>query len=219
MFLRKIALTLTVLLVATLTLTLAMPQEAFGHAQKLGESPAPNSANSKVAVVSVTFNEKVKAEPTKFKVFNADSKEIKGRFATTQNGKGIQLTFPKNLKKGSYYARYSVISEDGHVVSNSWGFIVGAAPKGSFKTSLKSSSNQLIALDARSNSKGVYRINAKVDTLDFRSQKLGLTLAATKVSENTFEIVLPLKGLWLVSAGVDTSKFKQEKYIGQVVVK
>lgn len=215
MFFKKIILGLILgLIIATLP-----AQLAFGHAQNLGANPAPNSVVTGVKNVSVNFNEKVKASPEKFQVFTSSGKQVKGKFTSTNSGKGINMALPKPLKQGSYYARYSVESADGHIISESWGFIVKSSFKPSFNTVLKSNTGKTLNLKGTPEGSGVVVVKLDADSLSFRSQKNGVTLFATSTAKGEFNIVLPSKGSWLVSAGVSDGKFKEEKYTGSIIIK
>ena len=220
MFFKKIYSSFSLVFILSFALMMLVSQiPVQAHAQKEGASPNPNTASSVVREVSVMFNEKVTADPKKFQVYNSKGSLVKGKFSSLAGGKGISLKFNKSLPKGAYYARYSVISADSHVISESWSFIVKSSFKGKFAVKASSKTNKIIDISGRTNSKGVFTVTSDSDSLVFRSKDRMLTIEASKTADNTFTVILPFKGSWEIVATKNVTKFTEEKYNASFVLR
>lgn len=220
MLFTKIVSKVTLIFTISLTSLILVSQTPVNaHAQKEGATPPPNTTTSSVREVSVVFNEKITADPKKFQVYNRKGERVKGKFRVTDKGKGISLKFNKKLPKGAYYARYSVVSADSHVVSESWSFIVKSSFKGKFSTKAFSETNKTIDIVGKTNKKRVFIVSSPADSLTFRSKKNMLTLEASKIADNKFAIVLPFKGTWDVVAAKNVTKFTEDKYSATFVLR
>ncbi|MFM7087968.1 MAG: copper resistance protein CopC [Candidatus Paceibacterota bacterium] len=101
-------------------------QTAFSHAEMIGSKPVANSQiNAEISEITLVFNEVVKSGSKQFSVTNQDGVNIEFAFKEEVSNSGqseITLTPKDILSNGSYLVSYSVISEDGHLVSESFSF-------------------------------------------------------------------------------------------------
>jgi copper transport protein len=106
---------------------LVVPGAAFAHASVRATHPTYRERLDRAPrVVSVQFDQGVKALPNSIVVQSATGRVVSG---VTRSGSDPHLmsTRLKSLPRGAYTVRWHAISSDGHVVSGVWTFGVGVA--------------------------------------------------------------------------------------------
>ena len=114
------------LIVAALVV-LAVPPGAFAHASVRATSPAYRQrVERSPQIVSVRFDQVVKAFPNSVLVLSSNGKVLSGTIRNSADPHVIAAPV-KPLRRGAYTVRWHAMSSDGHVVSGVWTFGVRAA--------------------------------------------------------------------------------------------
>ena len=125
---RRRAAAALVALVSGLLFMVASAAPAAAHASVLTESPGDGqSVATSPATVSATFSEPVSADLGGMSVRDRTGARVDdGRSQVA--GTRVSVSLRPDLPEGTYVVTYRVLSADGHPVSGSWLFAVGATP-------------------------------------------------------------------------------------------
>nr|WP_227466835.1 CopD family protein [Nocardioides lijunqiniae] len=114
---------LTALLVPLLVLGAAAPASA--HATLIGSDPGEGAVLEAVPErISLTFDEAVTGVPDGVQVFDAQGEPVTSSSAVSGEELGVELT--QDVADGTLVLVWRVLSEDGHPISGSLSFSVGA---------------------------------------------------------------------------------------------
>jgi copper transport protein len=112
-------------LTAAVIVALALPSAALAHATLLRSEPAPGSSvASSPHVVRLVFDDVVRVGPGVEAVRNGGSSVLAGR--ARARGRVETIPLRANLADGVYTVRWSVVSDDGHLIQGVVPFRVGA---------------------------------------------------------------------------------------------
>lgn len=216
--------------VSLLTLLFAslLPLQAYAHSQLTSSLPVANSALTyRPAKLFITFNEKVKLSKNSLQLIDA-----KGKVLYTNKNEGedsrFELPTPKGVSKGLFALRYSVLSPDGHRVSELLPFALNYPNS-------KNTTNVTLAL---TNTKGEkLEMNCKCKeglsqlTLATPAKKILLTLTnktlkapqylELKYNSSLFasNLLLIAKGEYQIKVEIYKDDFNIESYSGNFKVK
>jgi copper transport protein len=103
---------------------LLAPATAFAHANLVRTDPADRSVLERApARVLVVLDDDVRVAPGNEAIRNGDGSILAGK--PTTHGKTLVLPLRKALGKGDYSVRWSVVSDDGHIVQGALAFAIG----------------------------------------------------------------------------------------------
>jgi len=111
---------------------LAMSAAAWAHAALVKSAPGSRETLSKPpARIVLKFSEAVEPKFSSVRLEDADGKALPLGLLMLSPGDPtqIEIAVPQALPQGSYTVRYRVLSQDGHIVKNSYPFRV-ATPAG-----------------------------------------------------------------------------------------
>ncbi len=122
-------------LLLALTLVLAAPSLALGHAQLVRSSPGDASAgNASPAEVVMEFTEPVSLITPRedVEVVDAKGQSVVASPASVvrDDVKAIQVPLQRDLPDGTYTVRYRIVSADSHIIPGVLTFAVGPGPVG-----------------------------------------------------------------------------------------
>lgn len=215
---RKIV-AIAIIVVTALTLLLgAFPRSADAHASTTATSPANGAAlGASPATVSVSFNESVTTTSSRIQIVNADGRVVPSTWRSADAGKRHELIPSKALAPGSYALRWSVTSEDGHIVTGAVSFNVRRADATKKNTRVKLSAGAAgTDITIGTNKAGRTTVTAagrKFTTIEFTNKTLGATLRYPFVA-GTATVVLPSKGTWTVTAIERPSEYTETRWTG-----
>src|SRR3954447_4477053 len=119
---------------AVAVVALALPASAFAHASLLRSTPAAGSSvASSPAALTLAFDDGVRVGPGVEAVRNGDGSVLAGKAQT--RGRVEIVPLRPNLPDGVYTVRWSVVSDDGHIVQGVVPFRVG--PGGAAEAALE----------------------------------------------------------------------------------
>ena len=100
---------------------------ADAHARLLRSSPAAEvELGSAPRVIALWFNEQPEAEFSSIKLLDGTGEVlVEGAPSRTADANGLELRLPETLPAGEYRVRYRVLSVDGHVIEDGFGFRIG----------------------------------------------------------------------------------------------
>ena len=215
---RKIV-AITILVVTALTLLLgAFPRSADAHASTTTTSPANGAAlGASPQTVSVSFNEPVTTDASRVQLVNSTGRVVPSTWRSVDAGKRHELLPIKALAPGSYALRWSVTSEDGHIVTGAASFNVRRADAAKRNTRVKLSTGGAgTDLTIGTNKAGRTTVTAtgrKFTTIEFTNKTLGATLRYP-FAGGTATVVLPIKGAWTVTAIEKPSEYTETRWTG-----
>ena len=212
------------LLVAGLAGLLVPPASpAHAHASVLVVSPA-SSSELKTAPrsVSIRFNEPVTADAKRVQLLDAKGKVVTAHYRADANGALQVLTPTKALAAGLYAMRWSVVSDDGHVVTGASTFTVKVkAPtrKGMAFTLASGSKTTRAALTAsRVGAMTVKAPSGAFVRAEFKHRRLGATLTVA-LTGGQARVVLPFAGAWTVTMVEKSGTFTELRWAGSVTLR
>lgn len=111
---------------------LLMPAAASAHAKLVGSTPAANATVSKVASVTLRFNEKLVASTVKAELVmtgmpgmaNHAPMKIPATSTMGKDGKSLTLTAKRALVPGTYKVKWSAAGADTHRMGSEFSFTV-----------------------------------------------------------------------------------------------
>ncbi|MGI9186650.1 MAG: copper resistance protein CopC [Gaiellales bacterium] len=113
------------LLVATAAALLLLPASALGHAALISTAPEIGTiVKTAPTQVTLTFNEDINAVGAQVQVIAQDGTRYDGG-APTASGRTLSQTLKPGLPEGTSTVAWTVISADGHRISNAFQFSVG----------------------------------------------------------------------------------------------
>ena len=117
-------------LAIALAVLLALPATAGAHASlKVSEPAADSIVQVAPGAVTLEFSGNVVAGPGTIQIFGPNEKNVETGAPTPSKGNSISQAFD-GTETGTYGVGYRVSSEDGHVISGSFTFSVGAESEG-----------------------------------------------------------------------------------------
>ncbi len=100
------------------------PETAFAHANLVRTDPADRAVLARAPTsVLVVLDDDVRLAPGNAAIRNGDGSILAGKPAT--HGRTLVLPLREELSKGDYSVRWSVVSDDGHIVQGVLAFAVG----------------------------------------------------------------------------------------------
>ena len=204
-----------------LILTILSTTSAYPHAQLQSTNLFEVKKYNLTKEITLSFNEEITV--SKIQVIDQLNKEQKIKVVHNSNLVTVSL---KNLKKGRFILRYSVISADGHIITGSSGLTINTVePKGKEKlftiSDLNNTSNFTLAISAPL--VGSREISLPKKDLEILSVKLThikskITITTLKTQSGTYLVNLPLSGQWAVEVHGKKSKFEEEMYYSKIQI-
>lgn len=212
-------------LIAVFVIPILGSSSAYGHAELSSSNPT-NGAVVKVVgkEIILTFNEVVTVNKGGIQLLNSRGKVIAS--SSKQVGSVVTLKTP-GLVRGRYLVRYRIISNDGHIIIESFTFSFGlntpqSKPLSSY---LKEGSNNVPFYLSGSRA-GQLGLTLKVEGLsgrvEFKSSTYGAPIVTTLSPNNgsmSGTILLPSAGAWNVLVRVRISEFEERVYTGVLDIK
>ncbi|MGY5778954.1 copper homeostasis periplasmic binding protein CopC [Rhizobium sp. LEGMi135b] len=114
------------LLLATVTMTIALAGQALAHAHLKISTPAADSTIKQApSVLDLSFTESLNLKFSGATVTGPDRKTIKtGGAALTDGDKTLTVPVSDKLAPGKYTVKWRVLSTDGHKTNGSYSFTV-----------------------------------------------------------------------------------------------
>jgi len=212
------------LLVGVLAQLLAVAT-ASAHADTTGTSPANGARlNAAPSSVSVTFNEAVGTDARRVQLLDAAGKPVRATFQTSRDKTAASLTPATPLTAGMYALRWSVTSQDGHIVT-------GAS---TFSVRTRAAAGRRANVTARATDRGTVTVEhiagpgpqrltvtgkttGALTTIELRHRTLGATLTVpvtTRNAKSGADVVLPYAGAWTVTVIERISEYSEKRYTG-----
>jgi len=204
-----------------LILTVISTTSAYPHAQLQSTNLFEVKKYNLTKEITLSFNEEVTV--SKIQVIDLFNNEQKIKVAHNSNLVTVEL---KNLKKGRYVLRYSIISSDGHNITGSSGVTINTVdPKGKEKlitiSDLKNTTNFALTISAPLIGSRV--INLPKKDLEILSIKLThiktkLTITTQQSESGGYLVNIPQKGEWSIEVHGKKSKFEEEMYYSKIQI-
>ncbi|KRB76178.1 copper resistance protein CopC [Nocardioides sp. Root190] len=116
---------LLALLLAAIALLLAVPSPAQAHATLVSSDPAQGAVLTEAPdSLRFTFSEHVSLVPDGVRIFDAEGEELDAD--PTARGSELEVDLGDDLGTGTLVVVWRVVSEDGHPISGSLAFSIGA---------------------------------------------------------------------------------------------
>lgn len=215
---RRIHTFLAAVVVLCAVSTVIPPAPVSAHASVVATTPAANAVlRTAPASVSVQFNEPVGASASKVQLLDRRGGVVPTRFTMVDTDRQAQLRPVKRLAAGGYVLRWSVVSEDGHVVAGASTFWVGTPPPAGAPVRVALSAGS-VRSSARfsSDRAGVATVALPPGTtaVEFRHRLVGAALQITAPPSGSMQVLLPLTGVWNMTVLVRESEFAEKRYLG-----
>lgn len=208
-------------LATVLILTAISTTSAYPHAQLQSTNLFEVKKYNLTKEITLSFNEEITV--SKIQVIDLFNKEQKIKVAHNSN---LVTVDTKNLKKGRYVLRYSIISPDGHNITGSSGITINTVdPKGKEKlitiSDLKNTANFTLAISAPLVGSRVVNLPKKdleILSIKLTHIKTKLTITTQKNESGSYLVNIPLKGEWAVEVHGKKSKFEEEMYYSKIQI-
>jgi copper transport protein len=116
---------LLTMLVAAVALLVAAPAPADAHATLVGSDPAQGAVLAEAPqAIRFTFSEHVSLVPDGVRIFDAQGEELGAE--PTARGAELEVELGDDIGTGTLVVVWRVVSEDGHPISGSLAFSIGA---------------------------------------------------------------------------------------------
>ena len=201
---------------------LLLPSPVHAHAGVTTSNPANGAALAEAPrVVVVTFNESVETSAKRFQLLDAAGKIVTATWRTDNGGARHTLTPAKTLKTGAYAVRWSVTSEDGHVVTGAISFTVKSKDvvgPGTPVTLRGSRDTVTASLGSKKAGRMLFTApRGNHTTVEFKHKLLGATIKYA-LTTGKATVVLPMKGAWTLTLVERSDTYTEIRRTGTVTL-
>jgi methionine-rich copper-binding protein CopC len=214
----KIAAAITPLIASVLLFVSS--QEVLAHASVTSVFPRSGSVITGLDKATITLSEPVSLHKQGVQVVNSKGTVITTSVRVTNENNTLTVTPKARVKPDHYVMRWALVSQDGHIITGSSSFRVGAlaGQREQFSIKLRSLSSGSVRVVKGYRTKRVLYLPASrdIEKLEFRSPKFKTVLTVYLKTDST--VVLPHVDKWSVSATVILDEFRRDSLLGEILV-
>jgi methionine-rich copper-binding protein CopC len=205
------------------TIGLVVPATpVHAHAGVSTTTPTNGAAlTSAPRTVGVTFNEHVTTSAKRFQLLDAAGRIVATTWKPEAGGARQTLTPRKKLPAGAYALRWSVTSEDGHIVTGAVSFTVATknATGPAAALQLKNADSTVTAtLGSKRAGRATFTPpTGNHTTVEFKHKLLGATIRH-ELTGGPVTVVLPMKGTWTVTLVERPDTYTESRRSGTITL-